>query len=648
MITSGIFILAVSVLELVDPFIGTSGSGHTSPAAACPFGAVQAGPDTGNGAWAYCGGYRYEDRAIEWFSQDHLTGTGRGDQGDLGLMPFSSDDPGEGTPRAEYDKASETASPGYYAVTLRKDGIRVEATAAPHAALWRFTYREGTPVRLIVDPAHGISRNPWEATNHVQWSAVRLGEDGRSISGTIRTRRWVDRLFSFRIEFDRGWTAVETRWPEPWRTPRYALTFGDGPALMAKIAISGVDAAGAAKNLAAEIPGWDFAAVRSAAEKAWADVLSRLGIDGPEERRRIFTTALYHLCLQPNDIADTDGRYRGADDNVHVAKSGHHYSTFSLWDTFRAAHPLYTTLVPERVDDFVNSMLDFADQQGHLPVWPLWGKESYCMIANHAVPVIVDAYLKGFRGFDAERAYALVKRTLTEPDAKRIKNDIEDYTRFGYIPNDRVYGESVSRTLEMCYDDACAARFAAALGKTEDAAFFRRRSGNWRNLFDPKTGFMRPKDSSGRWIEPFDPGAFGPQAGFTEGNSWQYTWHVLHDAEGLAEALGGREKAVARLEALFTVPPPKAHGDITGMIGQYVHGNEPSHHVAWLFAAWGRPDLTEKYVKRICDGLYTARPDGLCGNEDCGQMSAWYVFACLGRYPLDPCGKAGLIELNRR
>ena len=637
--TMASLLVLASVARLVDPFVGTSGTGHTTPAAACPFGRIQAGPDTGNGSWAYCGGYRHDDAFVTWFSQNHVSGSGRADFGDVALMPFATRDPGVDLPRVKMDKASEVASPGYYAVTLAGEGIRIEATATPRAALWRFTFRPGDPVHLVVDPGQGLTRNPSEIQAHVAWSDVRTGEDGRSVVGTVRTRRWVDRLVSFKLEFDRPWAAVDRRWPKSQRTPRFSFAFSGGRTLLVKVSLSGVDADGAAANLARELPGWDFDGTRAAAEAAWEAELGRVVAEGPEERLRVLYAALYHLCLQPNDMSDVDGRYRGADDAVRAGSPGRpRFSTLSLWDTFRAAHPLYTILQPARVDDLVNSMLDHADEQGYLPIWPLWCKESHCMIANHAVPVVVDAYLKGFRGFDAERAWRAVKTSLVAPDARRIKNDVGTYARFGYVPHDRVYGESVSRTLEMAYDDACAARFAAALGKGAEAEAFRRRAGSWRNLFDAASGFMRPRDSDGRWVEPFNPRTFGGTAGYTEGNAWQYAWHVMHDLDGLAAAFGGRDRALARLSALFEQPPACGGGDITGVIGQYVHGNETDQHVPYLFAYWGARERTEVLVNRICDTLYRATPDGICGNEDCGQMSAWFVFACLGFYPVDPCG----------
>lgn len=625
----------------VDPLIGTSASGHAHPAASYPFGRMQAGPDTGNGSWAYCSGYRYEDRAIEWFSQNHMNGTGRGDMGDLGLMPFVSEDPGLSTPKVVYRKPTETARPGYYAVTLDKDDVRVEATVSPRCSIWRFSYPDAEPMRLLVDVRHGLTAEPDIASNPVDWSSVRLGKDCRSISGRLRTKRWTERLCAFQIAFDRPWRKVDTRWPDPALAPRYCLDFGAGGQLMAKVSISVVDEAGARANLEREIAGWDFDAVRESAERAWEDVLGRMEVEGDEAAKRSLFTALYRLCLQPHDITDCDGRYRGADDLVHVSETGNHYSTFSLWDTFRAAHPLYTVLFPERVDAFVNSMLRHFDERGYLPIWPVWGKESHCMIANHAVPVIVDAYLKGFSGFDAERAYRAVKVSLTKSDARRIKDFAAPFAKYGYLPYDEVTRESVSSTLEMCYDEICAARFAEGLGKKSEAEEFRRRAGNWRNLLDPETGFMRPRDSDGAWKTPFDPAEVPPweTTPYTEGNAWQYTWHVLHDAEGLAEALGGRQAARRKLEELFVRGfSTDVNRDITGLIGQYAHGNEPSHHIPYLFALWGDPDRTAEIVGHVCREFYRPTPDGLCGNDDCGQMGAWYLFSSMGLYPVDPCG----------
>ena len=359
-----------------------------------------------------------------------------------------------------------------------------------------------------------------------------------------------------------------------------------------------------------------------------------------------FYTALYHAFIQPNNIADVDGRYRGADGKVSVAESGEYYSTLSLWDTYRAANPLYTLIAPEKIDAMVATMVAHQRAAGFLPIWTLMGKDNQCMIGSHAVPVIVDAYLRGFRGFDPEAAYQAIRATLRERHADRVKENWDLLDAHGYYPNDIVKSESVARLLECAYDDWCAGVMAARLGHAEDAAFFQKRAGNWRNVLDPETGFMRGRDSKGAWRTPFSPFALGHDASrrndFTEGNSWQWTWHVMQDPEGLIAALGGRDKALAKLLALFEQPEKTADSgfvlDATGLIGQYAHGNEPSHHVVYFFQFLGRGDRTAELVREIFDKFYLAKPDGLCGNDDCGQMSAWHVFSAMGFYPFSPCG----------
>ena len=619
-------------VDWVNPFIGCTDNGHCTPAACVPFGLVQAGADTGNKGWNYCGGYRYEDPSIMGFSQTHISGTGVPDLGDLRLQPFTGTG-GTNDFRSAFRKETETAKPGYYAVTLDDFGVQAEVTATHHASIYRFVYAKGGSAKLLVDCQYGIGG---DAFKQILASDVRL--DGRTgIAGTVRRRCWVDRTYAFAVQFDRPFASVTKLPPRhpAEKAPRYVFTF-DVPAggkLMVKVGLSaenGVEAAW--KNLTVEIPAWDFADVRAKATAAWNKVLGRVVVGGDAAQKTSFYTALYHLYIQPNNLAD-------------VGATPFH-STFSCWDTFRAAHPLYTILVPEQVDGFVNSMLEQGRRTGFLPVWTLWGKDNQCMIGTHSVPVIVDAYLKGFRGFDVDDAYAQMKDTLTKKHESRRKERWDLLDKYGYYPFDEIKGESVSRTMECAYDDWCAARFAAALGKAEDAAFFSRRAGNWSNVIDRTIGFARGRDSKGNWRDPYDPFAFGHGAGtandFTEGNAFQYTWHVMQDPEGLIALMGGKDAFVKKLDALFTqemkVDGPGLVLDISGLIGQYVHGNEPSHHVAYFYPFAGRPDRTAEVVREVFDRFYLPKTDGLCGNDDCGQMSAWYVFSAMGFYPFNPCG----------
>ena len=624
---------AKDALDWVDPFIGTQGTGHTTPAATYPFGMVQPGPDTGLGGWERCSGYQYGDREIERFSQTHLSGTGCSDFSDVGFMPFTGDiDAAKRRGfRLAIDKEKEKATPGYYSVEL-EGGVKVEATCTEHVAIYRITYLK-TPARLLFDPswAHGkvagIDLEPMK---------------DRRVSGNVLDRRgWPDRRYFFALEVSEEPTEeriVEYVHREE-KIPKTVYTFGsvkEGGVLYLKVSLSRTSAAGARRNIDSEVPGWDFDGVRKAAEEKWRSLVSRIDAEGTDEQMKALYTSIYHLCFQPNRLSDV------GEEPI--------YSTFSCWDTYRAAGPLYTLLTPEYVPAFVNSMLWHYDQNGFLPVWTLWGRDNQCMIGVHSVPMIVDAYLKGFgngkRGewdkVDWERAYKCVKATLTK-NRRRHKARYELIEDYGYYPCDIVKDESVSRLLEDCYDQACAARFAKALGKDEDAQLFRDRSLCWTNVFDRETGFMRGRDSEGRWREPFDPYKVSHVAhcDYTEGNAFHWNWHVMQDADLLIEMLGGREKACARLEELFTLDSKKgtdAIPDVTGLIGQYCHGNEPSHHVIYFFDKLGRPDLAKKYVHEVMATQYGVTPDGLCGNDDCGQMSAWYIFGALGYYPFDPCG----------
>jgi len=467
---------------------------------------------------------------------------------------------------------------------------------------------------------------------------------------------WVSRHFFYVIRFDRPFTKkTELLKADGERAPRYVLDFDlkPGQAIEVKVALSTVSIDGAKANLAAENPGWDFGAVHKKAYDEWNSLLSKVDVEGSRDQKESFYTSLYHLYLQPNNIADEDGRYRGADDKVYTSPSRAYYSTLSLWDTYRAANPLYTILAPEKVDDFVNTMISHRQAQGYLPIWTLWGKENHCMIGNHAVPIIVDAYMKGFRGFDAEKAFEAIKTSLT---VNHLNSSWDVYTRYGYYPYDIVKVESVSRTVESVYDDYCAAQMAKAMGKTTDYEYFAKRAGYYKNLLDPETKFMRGRDIKGQWREPFDPLALGHASSvggdYTEGNAWQYTWHVQHDVEGLIGLIGGREAFADKLNTLFTTTA-RATGnlaDVTGLIGQYAHGNEPSHHVAYLFTYAGRSWRTQELVREIMDRFYINKTDGLCGNDDCGQMSAWYIFSAMGFYPVDPAsGKYvfGAPQINR-
>ena len=685
--------------RLVDPFVGTSATGHTFPAACVPFGLVQAGPDTvgADGLWwHYCSGYRYEDSRIVGFSQTHLNGTGGIDLGDISILPlencenvklckYGNMEVPNGT---AFDKSSEVAEPGYYAVTL-DCGIKVEIAAAEHSAIYRFTYEKGGSAHLLVDTLYGLSLRQQDTAKSV---VADVHIDGKSgMSGTIRRPGWVSREIAFTVRFDRpavAHRAIPSR-REGETAPRYVFDFDmkDGEMLSVKIALSAgggfIETAlpkMAKRNLDAEIPGWNFDAVKVAAHEKWNEVLGRATIEGTDEQKKNWYTSLYHLFIQPNNIAD--------------AGKQPFYSTFSCWDTFRAAHPLYTILAPDKAAEFVDSMLEQGRRTGYLPIWTLWGKDNQCMIGTHSIPVIVDWFLKevGEKSSSSRKeekihsptptlnsnsywlaAYAQIKDTLTKPHKGRIKERWDLLDKYGYYPFDEIKGESVSRTMECAYDDWCAGVMAEKLGELgtyppsgasaeggsmrggngerdeslmADAKFFFRRSENWRNVFDPSIGLVRGKDTKGNWREPYDPYALGHGAGkdndFTEGNAFQYTWHVMQNPQGLVKAMGGRESFVRKLDSLF-VAPSKTEGmgdlvDVTGLIGQYVHGNEPSHHVIYFYPQVGHPEKAAERIREVFDKFYIPKPDGLCGNDDCGQMSAWYIFSAMGFYPFNSCG----------
>lgn len=630
----------------VDPLIGTGGHGHTYPGAALPFGMVQASPDTRLTGWDGCSGYHYADSVIYGFSHTHLSGTGCSDYGDILLMPtvgavqLARGDARVAGYASPFRHREEEASPGYYRVKLDEGGVVVEIAATMRAAMHRYVYPKTGAANVIIDLEH---RDP------VIDSRIRFVSD-TEIEGFRRSREWAeDQHVYFVARFSKAFArrgvarndSLLAGAPEASGTNVKAYASFEtaaNEAVLVKVGISAVDVAGARKNLDAEIPGWDFEEVRAGANKAWNEALGAIDVRGGTRDQRVaFYTALYHAMLAPNLFMDVDGRYRGRDLEIHEAKGFVNYTVFSLWDTYRAEHPLFTIIEPERTADFINTFLAQYEQGGALPIWELAGNETYCMIGYHAVPVIVDAYVKGIRGFDAERSLEAMKHTA-ESDYRGLAH----YRELGYIPSDRE-GESVSKTLEYAYDDWCIAQMAGKLGADEDRDRYLRRAQSYRNLFDPSTGFMRARVNGGWWT-PFDPAEVN--FNYTEANAWQYSFAVPHDVSALMALMGGPERFAAKLDSLFTVSP-KTTGtelpDVSGLIGQYAHGNEPSHHMAYLYSYAGLPWKTQERVRSIMDGLYGAGVDGLCGNEDCGQMSAWYVLSALGFYPVTPGSDAYVI-----
>ena len=632
---------ATDYTQYVNTFIGAADNGHTFPGACRPFGMIQTSPVTGAVGWRYCSEYVYEDSVIWGFTQTHLNGTGCMDLGDILVMPVTGNRhrAWDGY-RSSFQKNSESATPGYYTVTLDEPGVKAELTATLHTALHRYTYNKADSASVLIDLQHGPAWNEKQYHSQVKACDVKWENDS-TLSGHVRNSVWVDQDYFFTLQFNRPViSTVDLPMGETEKGRRIVATFDlqPGEEVLMKIAMSTTGVEGAKANMAAEQPGWDFEGTRKQAKDEWNSYLSRIEMEGTPDEMTNFYTCFYHALIQPNEISDVDGKYRNAADSIVTATGGKFYSTFSLWDTYRAAHPFYTMIVPERVDGFVNSLIDQAEVQGFLPIWGLWGKENYCMIANHGVSVVAEAYAKGFKGFDAERAFQAIKQTQTV--SHKLKSNWEDYMKYGYFPTDLTAAESVSSTLESVYDDYAAADMARRMGKTEDAAYFSKRADFYKNLFDPTTKFMRPRKSDGTWKSPFDPtqAAHAESNGgdYTEGNAWQYTWHVQHDVPGLIELFGGEQAFLNKLDSLFTLKLETTQADVTGLIGQYAHGNEPSHHITYLYTLAGRPERTQELIREIFDTQYRPEPDGLCGNDDCGQMSAWYMFSAMGFYPVDP------------
>jgi predicted alpha-1,2-mannosidase len=653
----------------VDPFIGTGGEGHTYPGATVPFGMVQLSPDTRiqprEKAYDWAAGYRHDDSSIVGFSHTHFSGSGHSDLGDVLVMPFIGD-PGleRGDPEkprsgyaSRFDHKDEKAEPGYYAVTLQDYKVRAELTASARTGVHRYTYPKGESAKLLLD----LRTSLYDYPGKILWSRLRLREDG-TVTGFRETRGWAPgRQLYFAMRFSRPLTGhalhnTETDiaykgFPPPGQNnpeqrPQIegrqllgTFDFGklDAP-LVVSVAISPVSEAGAIANLDAEAKDQNFDRIRADARTQWQQALSVLDIEAPAHDKRSAYTALYHSLLGPTLFMDVDGQYRGSDNAVHRAEGYTNYSTFSLWDTYRALHPLLTLVQPEqRTSDMVNSLLAHQHNSayGMLPVWAFHGQETWCMIGYHAVPVIADAYVKGIRGFDADKALQAMVATANYGPY----DGIAQYRELGWVPIDEE-GEAASKTLEYAFDDWTIARMATAMGKSDVAAEFDKRAGNWRHAFDAETGFMRARKRDGSFRTPFDPSASGYGTDYTEGNAWQYSWYVPQDVAGLVDVHGGADKLLARLDAVFDAkvdPSIFEHmEDITGLIGWYAHGNEPSHHVAYLYSYAGQPWRAQARLKQIMDTQYADRPDGLAGNDDLGQMSAWYVFTALGFYPVAP------------
>jgi predicted alpha-1,2-mannosidase len=653
--------------DYICPFVGSQGEGNTFPGPSAPFGMVQISPDTDVTNWDTDSGYEYTDPTIMGFSLTHLSGTGCPDLGDFLFMPqvgepaFTAgrkDHPEEGYQSA-FSHGDESAAAGYYQVKLQKSGVTTELTAGERAGILRFTFPASDAASLLTDLNHVINGGRW----HVAESRLRI-EDSNTITGFHLVNGWAkERYLYFAARYSRPFDEAEiisnekpviyhsyvnyrfrSRNEAAGTNLQFLAKFKThaGEVIQVKVAVSAVSAANALENLDSEIPGWDFDKVRETTQKKWDRELSRIQIEGSPEQKKTFYTSLYHALLVPNLYQDVNGEYRGFDQNIYQSKKFTEYTVFSLWDTFRAEHPLLSLIQEKRDSDMINSILDHYDKSADhlLPMWELQGNETWCMIGYHAVPVIVDGYLKHVKGFDAEHAYEAIKATAMNPDY----DGLASYRKLGWVPCDEE-DESLSKTLEYAYDDWCVAQMAKSLGKHDDYDYFMKRAGSYKNIYDPEMGWMRPKDSHGNWRTNFDAHLFGgghELQDVTEASSSQYSWFVPQDVPGLISLMGGDDKFVEKLDSLFNAKQSDAFkselsaNDLRGCIGEYWHGNEPSHHVIYLYCYAGKPWKAAERLHQVVSTQYGSGPGSLCGNDDCGQMSAWYMFTCMGFYPVCP------------
>ncbi len=639
------------LVNYVDPYIGTGAHGHVFLGASVPFGAVQAGPNNINKGWDWCSGYHYTDSVVKGFSQNHLNGTGIPDLGDIMIMPYTGpvrtepgtqDDPTSGY-SSHYSHKQEVVHPDYYSVWLKDYRIKVELTATERVAFHRYHFsKDNKPAHVIIDL---FQANNYIGDKHPKFYAHLLKLNDSTLIGWRNSTYWANNrriYFAIRTSVPlKDFTIINGTTPTTSMSVeadsvKGVISFKTTPAVvMLKVGVSNISGEKALANIGAEIPGWNFDQVVRAGTQKWENALGKIRIDAADSiHRKIFYTALYHSMIAPALYNDHDSSYRGTDSKIIENAPYNNYTIFSLWDTYRTLDPLMTVIHPERVNDMVNTMLAIYQQQGKLPIWHLQGRETDCMVGYSAVPVIADAYLKGFTGFDANLALEAMKVSSTRDDygMKYIKER-------DYIPADSER-ESVSKALEYAIDDWSIARMAAKMGRTDDEKYYTHRAGLYTRYFDTVTKFMRPVLANGSFREPFDPFQSIHEWGdYTEGNAWQYTWLVPQNVESLVSLIGGDKAFVSKLDSLFIVNHSmgdKASPDISGLIGMYAMGNEPNHHIPYLYAFAGAPWKTAEKIRRITDEFYTDKNDGLCGNDDCGQMSAWYVMSSLGFYPVNP------------
>ena len=649
--------------SFVNPFIGTQTdetgalSGSTFPGATMPQGMVQLSPETElMVTWDPCSGYDYNKDVIYGFTHTHLSGTGCTDLIDVSLMPLTRRPTPERLKAADfgqhYSHDTESARPGYYQVMLTETranidfNVNVELSATVRTGIHRYTFRKGDPQFVVLDLDRGTYRGDAYYSGRRYYDIIQAQlrvVDDYTVEGYRVVCGWAKlRKIYFRAEFSKpikehllmnGDLNVGKSDVVNGRNLRAAFRFGQegGQELMVKVAISPVDIEGARKNMQAEATSWNFDDYVQAAHDAWQKELSRIDVEGTDEQKTIFYTGLYHVLMQPNTMSDVDGRYMDTNFEIKLMPEGQTYhSTFSLWDTFRAAHPLYTLIAPDIAAQFVRDMVLHHKTYGYLPIWDLWGQDNYCMIGNHAIPVLADAILAEIPGIDVEETYQAMVESSTR---SHYNSPFEIWEKYGYLPQ-TLQDESVSITMEQSFDDACVALVAKKLGKMDDYERFYRRSMFYKNLFDPQTGFFRPKDENGSWIDGFDPLSY-EQPCFVEGNAWQYMWFVPQDPQGLIDLFGGKKGFLKKLDENFslTATSGEVNGNASGFIGQYAHGNEPSHHTVYLYNFAGKPERTQELVEQVRSEFYRATPCGYAGNDDCGQMSAWYIFSALGFYP---------------
>ncbi len=632
----------VKLTHFVNPFVGTDGPGNTYPGATIPFGMVQLSPDIGIPGWDRIAGYYYQDSIISGFSHTHLTGTGAGDLYDILVMPTNSRfnkriEANNFKPFSSFSHDQETALPGYYSVDLLDYGIKAELTATARSGIHKYTFPKDSVSQIHIDLGYALN---WDSPTDTHIKIV----DETTIEGYRKSAGWAkDQRIYFVMKVSKPFksyrlynndTLVSNSTSGKNTKVSLNYTTEDHESIVIKTGVSTANIEGAYKSLKKETTDFNFGTYRHLADSIWEKQLQKIAIETDDiDKKTIFYTMLYQSMLAPTLLSDHNGNYKGANDTIMKAEGFDRYDTFSLWDTYRAAHPLYTIVHPDRVSDMINSLLAHYKETGLLPVWSMQGNETNMMIGYHAVPVVVDAYFKGIEGFDANLAYQACKASAMDDDRQ-----IDVYKKLGYIPVDEAHENwSVSKVLEYAYNDWCVAQFAKDLGKDEDYNYFFKRSENWRNVYDSVSTFMRPKLADGSFIEDFVPKAYSPY--FCESNAWHYFWSVPQNIEGLIETVGGMERFEKKLDSMFTfdpLPGDKLPIFSTGMIGQYAHGNEPSHHVGYLYNFIGKPWKTQNRIRQILNSQYKNTPDGHCGNEDCGQMSSWYVLSSLGFYPVNP------------